>query len=578
MDSQISSPYPKVTVPQTSYYQHVLTKSKEFSPGSPAFIDGITGETLTRGEVEKECFLLASAFRNVHKKGLVGLNKGSVVLFFSPNTTLYPRIQFALGAAGIVPGHTNSSYVADEVAHAYKISGASHILVHPSLLQLASSTLVSKLGFSEADVKRRVIVAARKKDVPADVAARGFLDLDDITKDVKPLDKPEPFDGNDAHETAAIYFSSGTTGLSKAVALTHYNMNAFLVQGTSVWPWHVHGRDIVQAVVPLYHVFGGIILVVQSYYSGCPLVILPRFEPVSFLSSIQKLRITSLALVPPLLHFILKSPLVEEYDLSSVKLIHVGAAPVSTEIVLMTIDFFKKRGVDISIVQGYGMTESNGGMAFLRVEHMVKKAGSIGFLLPNIDGRLVDENGAVVPRGSPGELWVRGPNFMKEYVGNPKATQETRTADGWFKTGDVMTLDNDGFLTVVDRKKELIKYKGFQVAPAELEAILFTHPSVSDAGVIGVYSAKDFSEVPKAYIAPKDTKLLKASQAEKDRAVAEIHQWLQGRIAHYKQLRGGIVFVEAIPKSPAGKVLRKDLRALHQQWEKGQGVKTSARL
>ncbi|KAI0091743.1 hypothetical protein BDY19DRAFT_932004 [Irpex rosettiformis] len=317
------------------------------------------------------------------------------------------------------------------------------------------------------------------------------------------------------------------------------------------------------AVVPLFHVFGGIILTLHAYCVGCPLVILPRFEPETFLGSIPRFRITALPLAPPLLHFLLKNPLVSKYDLSSIRWMHVGAAPVSASIITMTVEFFKQRGADVGIIQGYGMTESNGGLAFLRVEHMLSKAGSVGFIMPSMEGRLVDDDGNIVPQGQPGEFWCRGPNVMKEYAGNPKATQESLTSDGWLKTGDVMVLDEDGFLTVVDRKKELIKYKGFQVAPAELEAVLFAHPKVADAGVIGVYSEKDFSEVPRAYVVPKEPALFAGPQSARDRLVEEINEWMKGRLANYKLLRGGIALVESVPKSPSGKILRKDLRVLH---------------
>ncbi|KAI0704341.1 AMP binding protein [Cytidiella melzeri] len=571
MLSEFKSPYPLVHIPKTSYYQYLVDHGSraKFSPSTPAHVDGVTGETFTRSALEQGCLLWASAFRNVEQKGLLGLGRGSVVLVFSPNTILYPRIQFALAAAGICPAHANSAYLENELAHAFRISNASHVLVHPSLLNITFITLVSTLGYTDNDVKSRIILMAYKKDVPTGIRAQGWLDLDDIVEGVEPLDKPESFDGEQAHETAAIYFSSGTTGLSKAVALTHYSHVAFLVQSAASWPWYVHGRDVIMAVVPLYHVFGGVILTLHSYYVGCPLVILPRFEPKSFLSSIAKLRITVLPLAPPLLHFLLKHSLVDKYDLTTVRLLHVGAAPVPTDVILMTVEFFKQRGTDVGIIQGYGMTESNGGLAFLRVEHMLTKAGSVGFVMPNMEGRLVDDDGKVVTRGSPGELWVKGPNIMKYYVGNVKATQESLTLDGWLKTGDVMTLDEDGFLTIVDRKKELIKYKGFQVAPAELEAVLFTHPQIADAGVIGVYSEKDFSEVPRrAYIVPKDIALLQNSQSNKEHFIEGIHEWLKSKLAPYKLLRGGIAVVDSIPKSPSGKILRKDLRALHQRLQK----------
>jgi len=568
MAATFRSPYPPISIPKTSFFQFLVEGGAKYPSSTPAYIDGVTGETVNRGTLERECLSLASALLNADKHGLLGLSRGSVIAVFSPNSLLYPKVILSLGAAGICGAYANATYVDAELAHAFKISDSSHILVHPALLRVALNMLRSHLNFSENEIKKRVIIMAHKKDIPTEIARQGWIGIDDLLSGSTPLSQPASFDGDDAESVASIFFSSGTTGLSKAVALTHYNIVSHLAQSHASWPYYVHGRDVLLAVVPLFHCFGGIILVKFSYSTGVPVVVLPKFEPELFLSAIQRFRITRLSLVPPLLTFITKYPLIEKYDLSSVRFIFVGAAPISAAALSSAVDFFKKRGTDLEVVQGYGLTETSAGVAFLPVEHMTRKAGTVGFLVPNMEGRLVDDDEKDVPRGMPGEFWVRGPNIFKGYVGNLKATQESLTSDGWFKTGDVMTIDEEGFLTVVDRKKELIKYKGLQVAPAELEAVLFTHPQVADAGVIGVYSEKDTSEVPRAYIVPKDAQLLAAPQSAKDSAEKGIQEWMKNKVAPYKLLRGGVVFVESIPRSAAGKILRKDLRSSLQPSEK----------
>jgi hypothetical protein len=210
-------------------------------------------------------------------------------------------------------------------------------------------------------------------------------------------------------------------------------------------------------------------------------------------------------------------------------------------------------------MQGYGLTETSPVTHILPLQDAVRKIGSVGVLLPNTEARLVDESGQDVAPGEPGEVWIRGGIVMKGYLNRPEATADTITSDGWLKSGDVAVRDNEGFFTIVDRKKELIKYKGFQVPPAELEAILLTHPRVADAAVIGVYSASQATELPRAYLVPAASQ---SSSGAMDRALlgAEVAEWLKKHVAPHKYLRGGVIIVDTIPKSPSGKILRRELR------------------
>jgi acyl-CoA synthetase (AMP-forming)/AMP-acid ligase II len=247
-----------------------------------------------------------------------------------------------------------------------------------------------------------------------------------------------------------------------------------------------------------------------------------------------------------------KAPIVEQYDLTSIRYITSGAAPCSREL----SEAFVKKFPYINFRQGYGMSElspvSHVGI-FGKLVH-----GAIGVVMPNQESRLVDpETGKDVAMGERGELWVRGPNVMKGYRNNVKATQETIDSEGWLHTGDIAVVDEHQNFYIVDRLKELIKYKGFQVAPAELEALLIDHPLIMDAAVIGVENKEQATEVPLAFV-------VRAPGAGQDLTEKEVEEYIAARVAVHKKLRGGVRFIEVVPKSAAGKILRKDLRLLVQ--------------
>jgi len=246
-----------------------------------------------------------------------------------------------------------------------------------------------------------------------------------------------------------------------------------------------------------------------------------------------------------------KSPLVDQYDLSSVIQVTVGAAPISKELIEALLAKYPKA----AFRQAYGMSELSPGSHIGRYDNMVH--GSAGVVLPNQEVRLVDpETGRDAAPGERGEVWVRGPNVMLGYRNNPEATQQTIDPEGWLHTGDIAVVDAEENFFIVDRMKELIKYKGFQVAPAELEAILFTHPKILDAAVIGVEDAEQATEVPLAFV---------VKGADSGLTAEEVVAFVSSKVAPHKKLRGGVRFIDAIPKSAAGKILRKDLRVVLQK-------------
>lgn len=555
--SRFASAYSPIPLPQQSFYTY-LVEQDIFDSNHPFTINGQTGHVVTRGQLRERSLKLAHGLRNVHKVGLHQLSKGSTAIVVSPATDFYAVIMLGLGAAGITCAPANPAYTEHELAHAMTVSRASHVLVHASAMPLVLATLQS-LGRSPDDVKRSVIIVSAEHETPGEYRAGGWATLD--TLDYTPVaGLPERFDGDAARATAFIYYSSGTTGLSKGVELTHANVCANLAQLRAVHSYFQTNRDVTITGIPLFHVLGGQTLLLYSFLRGVPVVLLPRVVPEEYLGCIERYRVSVIITAPPVLLMLTNNPLVDKYDLSSVRTLGVGAAPVSPEMMLACERRFASKGWRVSVVQGYGMTELTAIATYMPLEEIAHRQRFIGWLLPNSELRIVDEDGRDVPVGTPGELWVRSPSVMKAYANNPKATAETITPDGWLKSGDMATVDEKGFISITDRKKELIKYKGFQVAPAELEDVINAHPGVADCAVIGVYAKEQATELPKAYVVPKDTRLL--SGADPRQLIEGIHSFVAPRVAHFKYLRGGITLTAEIPKSASGKILKRKLREL----------------
>jgi acyl-CoA synthetase (AMP-forming)/AMP-acid ligase II len=341
-----------------------------------------------------------------------------------------------------------------------------------------------------------------------------------------------------AADVVALPYSSGTTGLPKGVMLTHRNLVANICQ--TVAALHIREDDRVIAVMPFFHIYGLVVILHTSLRCGATLVTMPRFELPEFLRVMQAHRITRAYVVPPVVLALAKHPLVDQFDLSSVEFMLSGAAPLSADLELAC-----GKRLDCRMQQGYGMTEASP-VTHLVPDHLAgQMPGSIGRLVPTTECRLVDvATGQDAPAGEPGELWIRGPQVMKGYLNNTEATARTIDARGWLRTGDVGRVDEDGAFFIVDRVKELIKYKGYQIAPAELEAVLLTHPAIADAAVIPLPD-EEAGEVPKAFVVTSGSI-----------TPEEVTAFVTERVAPYKKIRA-VELVEEIPKSPSGKILRR---------------------
>ncbi|CAG9818024.1 unnamed protein product [Phaedon cochleariae] len=345
---------------------------------------------------------------------------------------------------------------------------------------------------------------------------------------------------------ATILCSSGTTGMPKGVMCTHDSMTAYIDISRNIMGDIVDNddpSDAMMGLIPFFHSFG-FMLMFLNLLRGKTMVVLGKFKPKIFLDAVVNYKVARLIVPPPVLLFLLKSPMVKNYDLSCIKEMRSGAAPMGKDMEKELKSRFRVKHVS----QGYGMTETTLGV--LVSPHGKSKIGSCGKIVPGMMAKVIDEAGNPLPAYKEGEVCFKGPLIMKGYVGDAKSTLNTIDKDGWLHTGDVAYYDDDGYFFIVDRIKELIKYKAFQVAPAELEALLLTHPAVQDSAVIGLPN-EEAGELPLAFIVKKSGRNI---------TEREIERFVEDNVSPQKRLRGGVIFLNEIPRNPTGKILRRVLR------------------
>ncbi|KAK7444255.1 hypothetical protein VKT23_015265 [Stygiomarasmius scandens] len=574
-----TSPVPNLPIHEQSVFTRLLSQDSPTSIGGQAatnvaFVDAATGAKITRGQLRSLALTFGYALRN-HPK--INAKRGDTILLYSPNSLAWPVLVFGSIAAGLKCTFANSAYTPQELVHQYGDSRAKMVMTTPEGLTTVRD-MFKGVGVSKAEADSRIIIIRNElawaggPDAPANPAEAGLLTLDELLKSKGSLAAEEKFDGKLAKETAFLCYSSGTTGKPKGVETTHQNVTSVIDSVKATFPPMSYESDRVLAILPMYHIYGAVKLIFFPLLCGVPCIIMPRFDPVQFCANIQKYKITVSLIVPPVLVLMARHPVVDQYDLSSLRVMFSGAAPLGADLVKqVTSRFLAKRKKEsnpsngLAIVQGYGLTETSPTTHLLPTEDAIRKIGSIGILLANLEARLVvdDEGGPGkeidAPEGERGELWIRGPTVMKGYLNNPSATANSITPDGWFKTGDIAIRDKDGYYYIVDRRKELIKYKGFQVPPAELESILLSHPDIADAAVIGVDSIKEATELPRAYVVHANPVSLKTN-ADKEAFGRGVAKWMETKVAKHKFLRGGVVVIDVVPKSAAGKILRRELR------------------
>ncbi|HKP72618.1 MAG TPA: 4-coumarate--CoA ligase family protein [Pyrinomonadaceae bacterium] len=514
------SPYPEIEIPDVPLTPFVLARARSLGD-KPALIDAVTGRAVSYRE------LVESVERVAASLAARGLEKGDVFAIYSPNVAEYAIAFHAVSLIGGTLTTLNPLYTPEEVAHQLQDAGAKYLLTIPALLDkateaVAGSNVRELFVFGEAE--GATPFAALMRDEGLKVP---HVEIDPST------------------DAVALPYSSGTTGLPKGVMLTHRNLIANMLQVQSC---KLLGEDdTLVCVLPLFHIYGMVVIMNLGLHAGASIVVMPRFDLELFLKNLQDYGVTLAHVVPPIMLALAQHPSVDNYDLSKLKTLFSGAAPLSEKLARACSERLK-----CTIRQGYGMTETSPAIHLTPHAFDWSKYGSIGQCLPNTECKIVDtETGALLSHRQEGEICMRGPQMMKGYLNRPEATAATIDSEGWLHTGDIGYCDEEGHFFIVDRLKELIKYKGMQVAPAELEALLLAHPSVADAAVVACPD-EDAGEVPKAFVVLKK---------ETDGATAEaLMSYVAGHVAPHKKIRK-LEFIEQIPKSASGKILRRMLVA-----------------
>lgn len=506
------SPSPDVTIPDMPVASFVLRHANRLAD-RPALIDASSDRVLTYGDLAHEVGAVASGL------AARGIAKGSVVGMYAPNCAEYAVTLLAVASLGGIATMINPLATADDLARQLVDAGATVLLTTPDLFDRARSAVATTA------VREVVVVGEAQGATP-------FADLGH-TRDAVPDVSIGPDD------IVLLPYSSGTTGFPKGVMITHRNWVANLCQ--SEVPYAVTPQDVIFCLPPFFHMYGAWILT-QVLAGGGTLVTMPRFELSAFLGAVQRHGVTRASLVPPVILALINDPSVDAYDLSTLSCVYSAAAPLGLDLGRRC-----QERLGCTVLQGYGLTETSPVTTLAPVNGRMVKQGSVGPLVPNTECRVVDlVTGSDLGPGERGELWIRGPQVMKGYLNRPDATAAMIDADGWLHTGDIGYADEDGDFFLIDRLKELIKYKAYQVAPAELEAVLLSHPAVGDAAVVPSPD-DEAGEVPKAFVVLKD-----------EVTAEELMAFVAARVAPYKKIRR-LEVIDQIPKSPTGKLLRRVL-------------------
>ncbi len=522
------SPFPDVEIPDETLFDY-LFGGIATDDDRPALIDGPSGVETSYGRLKGQILALAGGLAQR------GLAVGEVSGILCPNIPAFVTVFHGIMRAGGTATTINSLYTAHEIAAQLKDSKATHLFTLSMMLPQADEA-AGTVGIPAENV---IVIDGSDSVEPGRTSLRSLLTTGAPAPEV---------DLDPATHLAVLPYSSGTTARAKGVMLTHRNLVANLAQSRPVMG--VTSDDRILAVLPFFHIYGMNVLMNGGLSRRAPIITMPRFDLAEFLRIIQDLRASYLYIAPPIAVALAKHPMVDSYDTSSIRVIFSGAAPLDQK-----LGEAVAARLGCSVRQGYGMSEMS------PVSHSIPEdrddipLGTVGFSLPNMECKIMDPaTGAEVDypadgTSAPGELWCKGPNVMVGYLADPAATAETLDAEGFLHTGDVATITSEGYVRVVDRVKELIKYKGYQVPPAELEAVLLTHPAIADAAVIGVQDA-DGEEIPKAFV---------VLQPGAELTGPEVMAYVAERLAPHKKIRE-VEFIDTIPKSSSGKILRRQLR------------------
>lgn len=523
----LKSPLPDLEEPPKGNFINYLFKDMNININKEAVRCSMTGKTYKYGELWDKM----SRFAGLLQK--LGVQKGDVVALYGPNFPDYAVVFFGTMFTGATLSPVSCTNTPDEIARHLSDCGAKVVVGHPLLEAPLTAALEAygkhthclMMGPSAIPKSINMLQALEDSNIP-------FLDPVELTGD----------------EAVVLPYSSGTTGPPKGVVQSHHAFATFMKIITDPY-FYSEGQDPnIQdqffGLMPFYHIYGMNIMAV-AFFMGMRLVTAPKFDAPTFVKTISDHKIDRLHIVPPMLNFLVQTPVATPEALSCIRGIIIAAAPVAPS---MAQAFKQKMDKDLVFQECFGMTE-------VYVTHQTpieaEKLGTSGQILPNCQSKLIDgETGNTVPANTQGELLVKTPAMMKGYFNNPSATAQTIDEDGWLHTGDIAVYDDEGYFKIVDRTKELIKVKGLQVSPSELEDVIRAHPKIADIGVIGVPHER-LGEAPRAFVVVKEPM-----------AAEELHQYLATRVSAHKQLVGGITIVDALPKNATGKLLRKELQKI----------------
>ncbi|KAE9031470.1 hypothetical protein PF005_g118 [Phytophthora fragariae] len=513
-----TSRHPTLPIPADATIWNVVEQHARTIGGKPAFVCGVTERTITYAQLlhlaKKLCAGLAAN----------GLKKGDIVVVHSMNCIEYPVVFLALNRLGAICSPSSPQFTAQELADQIEAAQAVAVISHKKFAAVAmkaatmhgiSSQQIYTLG-DEDSSSLQTIENLIAKDLPF--------------PDIAPIDPDQ---------VVTLPFSSGTTGRPKGVELTARAMFA----AGMIPAYTVEKMDYLLGMLPFFHIMATLIFHI-SLYMGMSMVVLPGFHPSTLLRTAEKYKIKRLHLAPPLIKFLAKHPLVDKYDLSATTQASSGGAPLGKELEQAVL-----KRLNVQVLQSYGMTEFAGVGTHSSIS--CHREGSSGMLYPNVELKVKClDTGVDLGPNQHGELLFRGPTLMKGYFNNPEATRETFTEDGFLRTGDIGYIDDDGFVFIVDRLKELIKYKGHQVAPAEVEDVVNSHPQVADSGCVRGHDPTTGEEIPKVYVVLEEGSSLSAD---------ELMEYVATKVTGYKRARE-VEFVDSIPKSLSGKILRRVLQ------------------
>ncbi|XDG10191.1 hypothetical protein ABKA04_009806 [Annulohypoxylon sp. FPYF3050] len=541
----VKSFHADLPIPNIDLWQLIFErKDRPFADDKEIYVDPDTGRTYTWAHVKNTAVEFGKGL-----KSQWGFKKGDVLGFFSPNSIDYALVFFGVLWAGGACSTANPNYTTKELAFQMKDSKVAGIVTQVPMLP-AVLEAAKVIGLPED----RIILLGDERDPNGkfkhftEIRYSSVLGIPSLRPRIDPK-----------KDLSFLVYSSGTTGLPKGVMLTHSNIVSNLMQLEHMEKlnglYHSGGPDGKGdrqiAILPFFHIYGLTCIALQAIYMGIQAVILPKFDLDKFCKAIQDYGVTYASVPPPVVLALAKHPTVAKYDLSSLKWMNSGAAPLGRDLVEMVW-----QRLTIPIMQGYGLSETSPVLTKGNIADWARYNGSCGKLLPNIEAKIVDidtgkERG---PGEGEGELWFRGPNVFPGYLNRPELQANTFSEDGFFKTGDIGYVDTKGNFYITDRLKELIKYKGFQVAPAELEGILLGHTEIADACVVPAHDHERETEVPRAYL------VLRPGIPRTDEKAVEIIAWIEGKVAQHKRLRGGVRFVDEVPKNASGKLLRRILK------------------